>query len=111
MRIRLLAASTGLVVAGSAFAWAAGPGPVPAGSALVAPDGHQLAARDAALAVPDRVGLRTAAAARSEAVAYWGQEQTNSAPAAENSVVGRLGIGMSTFLTGGEGAAPRGRRA
>src|SRR3954452_2828629 len=103
--MRLLAASTGLVAAGSAFAWASGPGPVLNGEALVAPDGHQLAARDAALAVPERVGLRPAAAARSEAVAYWGAEQTNAAPAAENTVVGRLGVGMSTFWTGGYVAA------
>src|SRR4051794_33614840 len=101
MQIRLLAVSTALVVTGSALAWAGGTGAVPTGQPLVAADGHQLAARDAALAVPDRVGLRTASAARAEAVAYWGKDQTDASPAAENSLVGRLAVGMSTFWTGG----------
>ena len=100
MQIRLLAVSTALVVTGSAFAWAGNTGNLP-GQPLVAADGHQLAARDAALAVADRVGLRTAAASRAEAVAYWGKEQTDAAPVAENSLVGKLGVGMSTFWTGG----------
>src|SRR4051794_6075827 len=101
MQIRLLAVSTALVVTGSAFAWAGSAGTAVPAQPLVAADGHQLAARDAALAVPDRVGLRTASAARAEAVAYWGTEQTDASPAAENSLVGRLGVGMATFWTGG----------
>ena len=100
MQIRLLAVSTALVVSGSAFAFAGTTGRLPQ-QPLVHPDGHALAARDAALADPDRVARRTPAGGRAEAVAYWGQEQTDAAPAAENSVVGRLGVGMATFWTGG----------
>lgn len=100
MQIRLLAVSTALVVSGSALAFAGTTGRLPQ-RPLVHPDGHALSARDAALADTHRVDRRTATAARAEAVAYWGQEQTDSAPATENSVVGRLGVGMATFWTGG----------
>ena len=105
MQIRLLAVSTVLVLGGSALAYAGTGSVSPSTQPLVAADGHQLAPRDAAFAGPDRLAQRNAGTARAEAVAYWGEDQTNSAPAGENSVVGRLGVGMATFWTGGYVAA------
>jgi hypothetical protein len=102
---KAFAVSAALVVGGSALAYA-GTAAVPANTrALVAADGHQLAARDKAFAGPDRLALRTPSQARAEAVAYWGEDQTDSAPTPENTTVGRLSPGSATFWNGGYVAA------
>jgi hypothetical protein len=75
-----LATAFGLLASAHAVATPATTAP------LVHPDGHALTPRFAGLA---------------DTLAWWGKAEAESSPTPEDTVVGRLGLGMATFWQGG----------
>jgi hypothetical protein len=101
MKHRIVATTSLLIVLGSSLAWATAAGSGRVTAPLVHPDGHGLDARFANLAVADPVALRTSATGAAEELSLWGARASAQPAVAEDTVVGRLGVGQSVFWPGG----------